>query len=71
MNCESGRSWNIAEEAMKLRNAKMAHVVTGQYDVVVYIEFPNMDVLAELLGRFQGMEGVQSTHTAVAIPSTP
>ena len=56
---------------MKLRNAKMAHVVTGQYDVVVYIEFPNMDVLAELLGRFQGMEGVQSTHTAVAIPSTP
>ena len=68
VNCEAGASWRIAESARKLKCVKMAHAVTGQYDVVAFIEFANMDALAEILGRFQAMEGVQTTHTAVAIP---
>ncbi len=69
INCEAGKSWEIAKTALKIENVKMAHSVTGQYDVVAYIEFANMDVLTEILGRFQAMDGVHRTHTAVAISS--
>lgn len=68
VNCEAGKSWKIAETALKIENVKMAHAVTGQYDVVAFIEFANMDVLTGILGKFQAMEGVNRTHTAVAIP---
>jgi DNA-binding Lrp family transcriptional regulator len=68
VNCEAGKSWKIAEAALKIENVKMAHAVTGQYDIVAYIEFLNMDVLTSVLDKFQAMEGVQRTHTAVSIP---
>lgn len=68
VDCEAGKSWEIAEMALKIENVKMAHAVTGQHDVVAFIEFANMDVLTEILGNFQGMEGIERTYTAVAIP---
>ncbi|UCE95884.1 MAG: Lrp/AsnC ligand binding domain-containing protein [Candidatus Bathyarchaeota archaeon] len=70
VNCEAGNSWKIAETALKMENVKMAHAVTGQYDVIAYVEFADMDVLTEILGQFQVMAGVNRTHTAVAIPPT-
>lgn len=69
VNCKAGKSWKIAETARGMGNVKMAHAVTGQYDVVAYIEFASMDELTEILGNFQTMEGVEQTHTAVAIPA--
>jgi len=68
INCEAGKSWEIAETACAMKNVKMAHAVTGQYDVVAFIEFPDMDVVTDILAQFQAMKGVQRTHTAVAIP---
>lgn len=69
VNCEAGKSWKIVEVACKMLNVKMAHAVTGEYDVIAYIDFTDMDALTEILGKFQTMEGVERTHTAVAIPS--
>lgn len=69
INCTAGKSWEIAETALKIENVKMAHAVTGQYDMVAFIEFAGIDVLTEILNKFQTMEGVNRTHTAVAIPS--
>jgi DNA-binding Lrp family transcriptional regulator len=68
VNCEAGKSWEIAEAALEMKNVKVAHAVTGEYDVVACIEFSDMNELTEILGRFQAMEGIQKTHTAVAIP---
>jgi DNA-binding Lrp family transcriptional regulator len=68
VNCDAGKSWRIAETALKVKNVKMAHAVTGQYDVVAFVEFADMDALAGILAKFQTMEGVDRTHTAVAIP---
>ena len=69
INCDVGESWKIAETALKIKNVKMAHAVTGMYDVVAFIEFADMEVLTAILSEFQAMEGVNRTHTAVAIPS--
>jgi DNA-binding Lrp family transcriptional regulator len=68
VNCEAGKSWEIVEAALRVDNVKMAHAVTGEYDVVAFIEFTDMEMLTDILDKFQAMKGVQRTRTAVAIP---
>ncbi len=60
--------WEIAEAAVKIEGVKMAHAVTGQFDVVAYVKFANMERLREILSKFQSLKGIQRTQTAVAIP---
>ena len=59
--------WEIAEAALKIQGVKMAHAVTGQFDVIVYAEFANMDALREIIGKFMSLNGVQRTQTAIVI----
>jgi len=68
INSEPGRLWQIAEAALKIEGVKMAHAVTGQFDVVAYAEFATMDMLRGIIDKFQSLKGVQRTQTAVAIP---
>ena len=60
--------WQIAEEALKIEGIKIAHAVTGQFDMVAYAEFANVDVLRGIIDRLGSLKGVQRTQTAVAIP---
>ncbi len=69
INSDPGTLWEITEAALKIEGVKMAHAVTGQFDVVAYAEFANMDVLRGIIEKFQSLKGVQRTQTAVAIPS--
>ena len=68
VNSEPGMLWQIAEEALKIKGVTMAHAVTGQFDVVAYAEIVNMSMLREIIDKFQSIQGVQRTQTAVAIP---
>lgn len=69
INSDPGMLWDIAETAHEIEGVKMAHAVTGQFDVVAYIEFLNMNMLRDIIEKFQALEGVQRTQTAVAIPA--
>lgn len=60
--------WEIAEAALKIEGVKMVHAVTGQFDVIAYAEFANMDSLREIMGKFMSLNGVQRTQTAIVIP---
>ncbi len=69
INADPGKHWKIAEAALEMiEGVKMAHAVTGQFDVIAYAEFGNMDALADMIEKFQSLKGVQRTWTAVAIP---
>ena len=59
--------WEIAEAAAQIEGITMAHAVTGQYDVVAYAEFTNMDMLRGIIDAFQSLRGVHRTRTAIAI----
>jgi hypothetical protein len=59
--------WEIAEAALQIQGVKMAHAVTGQFDVIAYAEFDNMDALREIIGKFMDINGVQRTQTAIVI----
>jgi len=60
--------WKVAEEALKIKEVKTAHAVTGQYDVVINVLFENMEALGELIRKIHTLQGVMKTHTAVVVP---
>ena len=66
-NSVPGMVWEIAEAALKIEGVKTVHAVTGQFDVVVYAEFANMDTLREIINKFMSLNGVQRTQTAIVI----
>lgn len=67
-NSVPGMVWEIAEAALKIEGVKTVHAVTGQFDVIAYAEFANMDTLREIINRFMSLNGVQRTQTAIVIP---
>jgi DNA-binding Lrp family transcriptional regulator len=69
VNSVPGLVWEIAEAALEIEGVKMAHAVTGQFDVVAYAEFANMDALREIINKFMSLNGVQRTQTAIVIPT--
>jgi len=70
VNTESGKLWEIADAALKIEGIKMAHAVTGQFDVVAYAEFTKMDELGKIIEELQHLQGVRRTQTAIVIPPT-
>ena len=68
INSVPGMIWDIAEAALKIEGVKMTHAVTGQFDVIAYAQFANMDALREIISKFTSLDGVQRTQTAVVIP---
>ena len=68
INSDPGMLWEIAEAALKIDGVKMSHAVTGQFDVIAYAKFANMEMLRGIITKFQSLKGVQRTQTTVAIP---
>ena len=68
VNSVPGMVWEIAKAALKIEGVKTAHAVTGQFDVIAYAEFANMDTLREIINKFMSLNGVQRTQTAIVIP---
>jgi len=67
INTEQGKLWKVAEEALKIKGVKIAHAVTGQYDVIAYAEFLNIPELSKIIGEVQLIDGVLRTSTAIAM----
>jgi len=70
VNTEPGKPWDVADAALKIQGVKMAHAVTGQFDVVAYTEFPKMDDLGRIIEEIQRLKGVRRTQTVIAMPPT-
>jgi len=70
VNTEPGKLWEVADAALKIEGVKMAHAVTGQFDVVAYAEFTKMDELGKIIEEIQSLNGVRRTQTVIAIPPT-
>lgn len=63
-----GTSKTAAEAISKIGGVKMAHAVTGPFDIIAYAEVPDLATLSDLvLAKIQNVEGVQKTQTAVVV----
>ena len=49
INTERGKLWKVAEEASKIKGVKIAHAVTREYDVILYVEFLNISELTDII----------------------
>jgi DNA-binding Lrp family transcriptional regulator len=67
INVERGKLWKVAEKALEIEGVKIAHAVTGQYDVIAYAEFPNVPGLSEIIDKMQLIDSVKRTTTAIAM----
>lgn len=68
INAEPGMIWEVAEAALKIGGVRMAHAVTGQFDVVVYAEFARVEELGRMIEQLQQIKGVRRTQTLIAVP---
>ena len=63
-----GKAIQVAEAAAKLPGVKMAHAVTGTYDVIAFVEAADMLQLGELISnRIHRLSGILKTTTNVVI----
>lgn len=68
MQLAPGTAKTAAEAISKIEGVKMAHAVTGPFDVIAYAEVPDLATLSDLvLSKIQVVEGVQKTQTAVVV----
>jgi len=68
MNVDPGNIWTVAKRASEVEGVKICRTVTGLYDVIAYIETPDLDKLGKLVQKIQKIDGVQRTHTSISIP---
>jgi DNA-binding Lrp family transcriptional regulator len=68
VQAQLGRSRAVAKAVTNVRGVKMVHAVTGVYDVIAYLELPNMTALSEIVvKKIQSVKGVERTHTAIVV----
>lgn len=68
VNTQSNVIWNVAEAVLKIEGVKNANAVTGQFDVVVLLQFPKMEDLGNVIDKIQHLNGVRRTQTLITIP---
>jgi DNA-binding Lrp family transcriptional regulator len=65
----SCNSFNVRDQLLELDIVKEAHVVFGQYDLIVKAEISNLDDLKKLIFEdIRSNECVQTTTTLSVIP---
>lgn len=63
-----GKAGQVAEAAAKLPGVKMAHAVTGAYDIVAFVEAKDVTALGEFIStRLHRLPGVLKTTTNVVV----
>jgi DNA-binding Lrp family transcriptional regulator len=68
IQAQLGRSTSVSKTIANVRGVKMVHSVTGVYDVIAYLELPDMASLSELVTKkIQSVKGVERTHTAIVV----
>jgi len=67
INTKPGKVWQIAEAILNISGIKMAHVVTGQYDIIAFVQFDDVGSLKKILSKIQNIGGITRTQTAVSM----
>ncbi len=63
-----GKVKQVAKEVKKLQDVKDVHVVTGPYDIIVFVDTKSMDTLSKaVVEGIHKIKGVVDTNTAIVI----
>jgi DNA-binding Lrp family transcriptional regulator len=68
IECTLGQATQVAEAMGKLPGVKMAHAVTGSFDVIAFVEAKDVNSLGEFItARVHRLPGVVKTTTNVVV----
>jgi len=68
INASPGRALDAARAIAGIERVKMAHAVTGVYDVICLIEAQSLEMLANtVVDEIQAVDGVERTQTALVV----
>ncbi len=68
LECTAGKAREVARKIAKIRGVKLAHAVTGAYDVVALIEVPSVTALGTaVVSKIQAIPGVLRSSTNVVV----
>jgi DNA-binding Lrp family transcriptional regulator len=63
-----GKVKQVAKEIKGLRGVKSVHVVTGPYDIIVFVEAQSLDALTStVVEGIHKIKGVVDTNTAIVV----
>ncbi len=63
-----GQVKRVARELKKIKGVKSVHVVTGNYDIIAFVEAPDLHALSStVVDRIHRVKGVVDTNTAVVV----
>ncbi len=65
---ERDKLWKVAESALGFEGFKMSCAVTGQYDVITFVEFEKVSDLNHIVKNLQSLKGVLRTSISIVMP---
>jgi DNA-binding Lrp family transcriptional regulator len=68
LNTEAGLLWKVADSVMAIPGVTMSRAVTGQFDVIIYVEFSRIEDLGVMIEKIQSLHGVVKTQTSIVMP---
>ncbi|MBR9679303.1 MAG: Lrp/AsnC family transcriptional regulator [Nanoarchaeota archaeon] len=57
----------IASKLINIKEVKDIEVVYGDYDIVIKVEFPNMDELSAFIKKLRAIKNIKNTSTMIAM----
>ena len=68
LECTVGKAKEVATKVRKIAGVRIAHAVTGAYDVIALIEASDVNALgAAVVSKIQAVPGVLRTSTNVVV----
>jgi DNA-binding Lrp family transcriptional regulator len=68
METEAGKTPAVAKKVARIKGVQHAHVVTGPYDIIAFVEAENTSELVNILvKKIQAVSGVTRTLTNVVL----
>ncbi|MFI5341376.1 MAG: Lrp/AsnC family transcriptional regulator [Candidatus Methylomirabilales bacterium] len=68
LECTVGKAKEVAKKVAKINGVRIAHAVTGAYDVIALIEAPDVNALGTaIVSKIQAVPGVLRTSTNVVV----
>jgi DNA-binding Lrp family transcriptional regulator len=63
-----GKVKQVAKDLLRIKGVKSVHVVTGPYDIIVFVEAKDLDTLSSaIVDDIHKVKGVVDTNTAIVV----
>ena len=63
-----GKVKQVAKDLLKIKGVKSVHVVTGPYDIIVFVEAKDLDTMSSaIVDDIHKVKGVVDTNTAIVV----